>query len=153
MFFPLCFFNKKEYNKLSTTLNSITGENTKVIYGDHHLSHVAYSYYTSRFDKATILSVDGVGEWETTSMYYGEGNRLTKLGTVNFPHSLGMLYSAFTAFLGFKPNEGEYKVMGLAPYGDSKRYKEQFSKLIYPKGDSYEIDMKYFTYDYSDEIQ
>ena len=144
--------NKKEYEKLSTTLNSIIGENTKVIYGDHHLSHVAYSYYTSPFDKATILSVDGVGEWETTSMYYGEGNRLTKLGTVNFPHSLGMLYSAFTAFLGFKPNEGEYKIMGLAPYGDSKRYEEQFSKLIYPKGDSYEIDMQYFTYDYSDEI-
>lgn len=144
--------NEKEYKKLDTLLNSIKGDNTKIIYGDHHLSHVAYSYYTSNFDKATILSVDGVGEWETTSMYYGERNRLVKIGTVNFPHSLGMLYSSFTAFLGFKPNEGEYKVMGLAPYGDSKKYEKEFSKLIYPKGDSYEINMSYFTYDYSDEI-
>jgi carbamoyltransferase len=144
--------NEKEYKKLDTLINSIKGNNTKIIYGDHHLSHVAYSYYTSNFDRATILSVDGVGEWETTSMYYGEGNRLVKIGTVNFPHSLGMLYSSFTAFLGFKPNEGEYKVMGLAPYGDSTKYEKQFSKLIYPKGDSYEINMSYFTYDYSDEI-
>ena len=144
--------NEKEYKKLDTLLNSIKGDNTKIIYGDHHLSHVAYSYYTSNFNKATILSVDGVGEWETTSMYYGEGNRLVKIGTVNFPNSLGMLYSSFTAFLGFKPNEGEYKVMGLAPYGDSKKYEKEFSKLIYPKDDSYEINMSYFTYDYSDEI-
>jgi len=144
--------NKKEYDKLYKTLNSIKGKDTKIVFGDHHLSHIAYSYYTSPFDKATILSVDGVGEWETTSMYYGEGNSLIKMGTVNFPHSLGMLYSSFTAFLGFKPNEGEYKIMGLAPYGDAKRFEKEFSKLIYPKGDSYEINMKYFTYDYSDEI-
>lgn len=144
--------NKKEYKKLDTLINSIKGENTKIIYGDHHLSHVAYSYYTSPFNKSTILSVDGVGEWETTSMYYGESNRLVKIGTVNFPHSLGMLYSTITAFLGFKPNEGEYKVMGLAPYGDSKRFEKEFSKLIYTKEDSYEIDMKYFTYDYSDKL-
>lgn len=127
--------NKKEYNKLYKTLNSIKGKDTKIVFGDHHLSHIAYSYYTSPFDKATILSVDGVGEWETTSMYYGEGNSLIKMGTVNFPHSLGMLYSSFTAFLGFKPNEGEYKIMGLAPYGDAKRFEKEFSKLIYPKGD------------------
>jgi len=144
--------NKEEYKKLSTTLNAITGKNTKIIYGDHHLSHVAYSYYTSPFDKATILSVDGVGEWETTSMYYGEGNLLTKLGSVDFPHSLGMLYSAFTAFLGFKPNEGEYKIMGLAPYGDSTKYEKEFEELISKTNDSYEINMDYFVYDYSDEI-
>ena len=144
--------NNTEYKKIEKLINVIKGEDTKIIFSDHHLSHVAYSYYTSPFDKATILSVDGVGEWETTSMYYGEGNVLTKIGSVNFPHSLGMLYSSITAFLGFKPNEGEYKVMGLAPYGDSNKYEKEFSKLIYLKGDSYEIDMSYFTYDYSDEI-
>ena len=123
--------NKTEYKKLDTLLNVITGEKTKVVFSDHHLSHVAYSYYTSPFKKATILSVDGVGEWETTSMYYGEDNNLTKIGSVSFPHSLGMLYSTITAFLGFKPNEGEYKVMGLAPYGDSSKYedyKNEFSE-------------------------
>lgn len=144
--------NKSEYKILENQINSILGKDTKIIYGDHHLSHVAYAYYTSPFDKASILSVDGVGEWETTSMYYGEGNKLTKLGSVNFPNSLGMLYSAFTAFLGFKPNEGEYKVMGLAPYGDASRYEKQFENIIKITDDSYEINMDYFVYDYSDEI-
>lgn len=144
--------NEEEYKKLENHLKNIISDDTKIIYTDHHLSHVAYSYYTSPFDKATILSVDGVGEWETTSMYYGEGNRLTKLGSVNFPHSLGMLYSAFTAFLGFKPNEGEYKVMGLAPYGDYKKYLSNFSQLISPTNDGgYEITMDYFTYDWDDK--
>ncbi len=144
--------NKKEYKKLNTLLNVITGERTKLIFCDHHLSHVAYSYYTSPFKKATILSVDGVGEWETTSMYYGEDNNLTKIGSVSFPHSLGMLYSSITAFLGFKPNEGEYKVMGLAPYGDSSKYEDKFDTLISKTDDSFEINMDYFTYDYSDEL-
>jgi carbamoyltransferase len=144
--------NKTEYKKLDTLLNVITGNNTKIIFSDHHLSHVAYSYYTSPFKKATILSVDGVGEWETTSMYYGEDNNLTKIGTVKFPHSLGMLYSSMTAFLGFKPNEGEYKVMGLAPYGDSNKYENKFNELISKTNDSFEINMDYFTYDYSDEL-
>ena len=144
--------NKSEYKNLEENLNSIAGVDTKIIFNDHHLSHVAYSYYTSPFNKATILSVDGVGEWETTSMYYGEGNKLTKLGSVNFPHSLGMLYSAFTAFLGFKPNEGEYKVMGLAPYGDYKKYLSKFSRLISPTDDGgYKINMDYFTYDWDDK--
>ncbi len=144
--------NEDEYKKLEKNLKDIISDDTKIIYSDHHLSHVAYSYYTSQFDKATILSVDGVGEWETTSMYYGEGNRLTKLGSVNFPHSLGMLYSSFTAFLGFKPNEGEYKVMGLAPYGDYKKYLSKFSQLISPTTEGeYEINMNYFTYDWDDK--
>jgi carbamoyltransferase len=144
--------NKNEYKKLDTLLNVITGEKTKVVFSDHHLSHVAYSYYTSPFKKATILSVDGVGEWETTSMYYGEDNNLTKIGSVSFPHSLGMLYSTITAFLGFKPNEGEYKVMGLAPYGDSSKYEDKFTELVSKTNDSFEINMDYFTYDYSDEL-
>tara|TARA_Y100001937_G_scaffold126321_1_gene195300 strand:- start:6 stop:1718 length:1713 start_codon:yes stop_codon:yes gene_type:complete len=143
--------NKKAYHKLETTLNSITGHQTKIIYSDHHLSHINYSYLTSPFQEANILSVDGVGEWETTVLAKGNKNFITKLQSINFPASLGMLYSSFTAYLGFKPNEGEYKVMGLAPYGDWTIYKDEFKKLYtLNKDGSFEINMKYFTYDYSD---
>jgi len=144
--------NKIQYQDFEDRINSLKGENTKVVYIDHHDSHAAYAFFTSPHDRATILSVDGVGEWETTSMYYGEGNKLTKLQSVNFPHSLGMIYSAFTAFLGFKPNEGEYKVMGLAPYGNPEKYLESFKKLYTLKEDGkYEINMEYFTYDWDDK--
>ena len=144
--------NKVQYQEFEIELNKLKGETTELVYIDHHDSHAAYSFFTSPHDKATILSVDGVGEWETTSTYYGEGNKLTKLSSVNFPHSLGMIYSAFTAFLGFKPNEGEYKVMGLAPYGDYKKYLESFKKLYTLKeGGKYEINMDYFTYDWDDK--
>ena len=144
--------NKTQYQNFEDKINELKGENTKVVYIDHHDSHAAYSFFTSPHDRATILSVDGVGEWETTSMYYGEGNKLTKLQSVNFPHSLGMIYSAFTAFLGFKPNEGEYKVMGLAPYGDYRKYLEPFQKLYtLNEGGKYEINMDYFTYDWDDK--
>jgi len=144
--------NKTQYKEFEDKLNELKGENTKLVYIDHHDSHAAYSFFTSPHDKATILSVDGVGEWETTSTYYGEGNKLTKLSSVNFPHSLGMIYSAFTAFLGFKPNEGEYKVMGLAPYGKPQKYLEPFKKLYtLNEGGKYEINMDYFTYDWDDK--
>lgn len=143
--------NKKQFEEFEKQMIQITHPDVIVNYGDHHLSHAAYSYYTSPFDKSTILTVDGVGEWETTATYYGEGNKITKISSINFPHSLGMIYSAFTAFLGFKPNEGEYKVMGLAPYGDYKKYFEKFSKLISPTSDGgFVINMKYFTYNWSD---
>lgn len=144
--------NKSQYKKFEEKINSLKGENTKVIYIDHHDSHAAYSFYTSPYDRAAILSVDGVGEWETTTTYYGEGNKLTKISSVNFPHSLGMIYSAFTAFLGFKPNEGEYKVMGLAPYGNPQKYLESFQKLYtLNENGKYEINMEYFTYDWDDK--
>ena len=144
--------NKEQYKLFEENLNSLKGENTKVVYIDHHDSHAAYSFFTSPFDRAGILSVDGVGEWNTTSLYYGEGNNLTKLQAIQFPHSLGMLYSAFTAFLGFKPNEGEYKIMGLAPYGDYKKYLSKFSRLISPTDDGgFKINMDYFTYDWDDK--
>jgi carbamoyltransferase len=143
--------NKKEFKEIENKIYEHTHKDVRVVWGDHHLSHVAYSYYTSPYDKAGIVSVDGVGEWETTSLYYVENNTFTKIQSVDFPHSLGMLYSAFTAFLGFKPNEGEYKVMGLAPYGDYKKYLSKFSQLISPTDDGgYEINMKYFTYDWDD---
>ena len=145
--------NRKAYNILHTKLNSITGENTKIIFSDHHLSHLNYSYLTSPFEQANILSVDGVGEWETTVLAKGNKNKVEKVSNIKFPSSLGMLYSSFTAFLGFKPNEGEYKVMGLAPYGDSSIYLDKFKSLYkLTKDGGFEIDMNYFTYDYSDKI-
>ena len=120
---------------------------------DHHHSHAAFSYYTSPYKDAAIVSIDGVGEWETVSIYCGVGSHLYKMETVRFPHSLGMFYSTFTAFLGFKPNEGEYKVMGLASYGDYTVYYQKLSELITlkPKG-RFEIDQTHFTWEYSDEI-
>ena len=121
--------NKKEYDKLNITLNSITGKDTKIVFSDHHNSHINYSYLTSPFEEANILSIDGVGEWETTVLAKGSKNKIQNLGSINFPHSLGMLYSTMTAFLGFKPNEGEYKVMGLAPYGNSSIYLDKFKSL------------------------
>jgi len=142
--------NKEQAKEIESKIYEITNSNIILAYGDHHLSHIAYSYYTSPFERATILSVDGVGEWETTVLAFAEGNHITKLQNIKFPHSLGMLYSAMTAFLGFKPNEGEYKVMGLAPYGDSETYLDKFRRIYTLTEDGgFEIDMNYFTYDYS----
>jgi len=144
--------NKNKFDVFHQQMIDITHKDVIVDYGDHHLSHVSYSYYTSPFDKSAILTVDGVGEWDTTTMYYGEGTKITKIHSVKFPHSLGMLYSSFTAFLGFKPNEGEYKVMGLAPYGDYNKFLPKFSKIISPTEDGgFEVNMKLFTYDWSDK--
>lgn len=92
----------------------------RILFSTHHLSHAASAYFPSPFDAAAILTLDGVGEWATTSVAMGEGARISFLKEIRFPHSLGILYSAFTAFLGFKPNSGEYKVMGLAPFGTPK---------------------------------
>ena len=143
--------NKDNYQLAIDNLNSIKGQNTKIIFGDHHLSHLAYSFYTSPFDTSAIISVDGVGEWKTTSLGIGKNNTIKELQTINFPHSLGMFYSAMTAFLGFKPNEGEYKVMGLAPYGDPKKYNLKFDDIIIESDkNEFELNMKYFTYEYSD---
>ena len=86
----------------------------------HHESHAASAFYPSPFDEAAIVCFDGVGEWATTSYWTGRGNRITPLQEIRFPHSLGLLYSAFTYYTGFKVNSGEYKVMGLAPYGDAE---------------------------------
>lgn len=141
--------NKKVYKDTISQLESLRGSKTQLIYCDHHLSHLAYSYYTSPFNEAALLSVDGVGEWETTALAYAT-NDIKKIGSIKFPHSLGMLYSTFTAFLGFKPNEGEYKVMGLAPYGDSSKYLKKFKKLYTTTKDGrFEFNMDYFTYEYS----
>jgi len=118
----------------------------KVLFSEHHLSHQAAAYFCSPFDQAAILAIDAVGEWAVTSLGMGQGNKIKILKEIHFPHSLGMLYSAFTAFLGFEVNEGEYKVMGMAPYGKLK-YVEDVKKMIRFFGDgSYELDLSYFTF-------
>jgi carbamoyltransferase len=121
----------------------------KILFSEHHLSHAASAFLCSPFEEAAILTVDGVGEWTTASFGIGKGNDIRLLKEIRFPHSLGLLYSAFTAFLGFEVNEGEYKVMGMAPYG-RPLYHEQVEKLIHTYADgSFWLDMDYFSYHYS----
>ena len=145
--------NKKAYDELETTIKSIFGNEIEISYIEHHLSHLAYSYYTSPYERTAIVSVDGVGEWETAVLAYGDSNKITKLQTIEYPHSLGMLYSAFTAFLGFKPNEGEYKVMGLAPYGNPKTYLDKFEDIISSTDDGgFELNMDFFDYEWSTDM-
>ena len=123
-----------------------------ITYTKHHLSHLAFSFYTSPFSEAIGLSVDGVGENETMLACYIRDNKFTEIKKLTFPNSLGLVYSAFTAYLGFKPNEGEYKVMGLAPYGDKIRYQNVFDKITSSDwlGELITINQKYFTYETSD---
>jgi len=125
----------------------------KLLFPEHHLSHAASAFYPSPYEKAAILTIDGVGEWATASICSGEGNKITILKELRFPHSLGLLYSAFTYFLGFKVNSGEYKLMGLAPYGNPSspevdKYVETIkNELIVLKDDgSIWLDQKYFDY-------
>src|SRR5713226_5895437 len=101
----------------------------KILFSEHHLSHAASAFFCSPFEEAAILTVDGVGEWTTASLGIGKGTEIKLLKEIRFPHSLGLLYSVFTAFLGFEVNEGEYKVMGMAPYGKPK-YIEKVYRLI-----------------------
>ena len=108
---------------------------SKILFSNHHLSHAASAFYTSNFNEAVILTVDGVGEWATTSISIGKNNKIKLKKEINFPHSIGLLYSAFTYYLGFKVNSGEYKVMGLAPYGNPKYYDLILDKIIDLKSD------------------
>ena len=119
----------------------------KVIFSQHHLSHAASAFYPSPFESAAILTIDGVGEWSTTTIGKGSGSKIEILKEIRFPHSLGLLYSAFTYYLGFAVNSGEYKLMGLAPYGEPKYVDLILDKLIDVKDDgSFWMDMSYFDY-------
>ncbi len=119
----------------------------KLLFTEHHLSHAASAFFPSPFEKAAVLTMDGVGEWATTSAAIGEGNALEIFREIHFPHSLGLLYSAATYYTGFKVNSGEYKVMGLAPYGEPKYAKLMLDNLIDLKPDgSFRLDMSYFDY-------
>jgi len=128
-----------------------------VLFIEHHMAHAAGSFFPSPFDKSAIITIDGVGEWTTTSYGIGEKNKITLLKDIEFPSSLGLLYSAITAYLGFSVNNSEYKVMGLSPYGDTNRktniYYNKLKKVIEIKEDgSYRLDLKYFTYQYKNRM-
>ncbi len=121
----------------------------RVLFVEHHLSHAASAFYCSPFQDAAILTVDGVGEWTTTALGRGDGLTLSLSDEIRFPHSLGLLYSTFTAFLGFEVNDGEFKVMGMAPYG-CPRYVDQVYKVVRPHGDgSFSLDLDYFAFQHS----
>jgi carbamoyltransferase len=122
-------------------------DETKLLFCDHHLSHAASAFYPSPFEESLILTLDGVGEWTTTAVSMGNGNKIETLEEIYYPHSLGLLYSAFTYYLGFKVNSGEYKVMGLAPYGKPIFKDLIFKHLIDVKDDgSFRLNQKYFNY-------
>jgi carbamoyltransferase len=119
----------------------------RLLFSEHHLSHAASAFFPSPFEEAAVLTMDGVGEWTTTSLAIGKGHLLTVLKELHFPHSLGLLYSAFTYYLGFKVNSGEYKVMGLAPYGEPRYVNLIRDHLIDLKEDgSFALNMRYFDY-------
>jgi carbamoyltransferase len=135
---------------VATTLQDEIGiDKQKVLFSEHHLSHAASAFLCSPFEEAAILTVDGVGEWVTATYGVGRGNDIKLNKQLEFPHSLGLLYSAFTAFLGFEVNEGEYKVMGMAPYGEP-RYVDKVWKVVHQNQDgSFSLDMDYFSFHHS----
>ena len=141
-------FQKRNLIKaLETHIGSDVDWRSKILFSEHHLSHAASAFYPSPFESAAVLTMDGVGEWPTTSLAIGNGSQLEIIKEIHFPHSLGLLYSAFTYFTGFKVNSGEYKVMGLAPYGKPIYTQIIFDNLIDLKPDgSFHLNMEYFDY-------
>jgi len=144
-------FQKKIIREAMQSLPMSNGEeinwDERLRFSEHHLSHAASAFYPSPFEEAIVLTLDGVGEWVTTSVAIGRGNKLEIVKEIHFPHSLGLLYSAFTYYTGFRVNSGEYKVMGLAPYGEPKYTQLILDNLIDVKDDgSYRLDLSYFNY-------
>ena len=140
-------FLKTELKKQVAALGESDAKQPELLFSEHHLSHAGAAFYPSPFEKAAVLCMDGVGEWATTSAWLGDGAGLSSLWEINFPHSLGLLYSAFTYYCGFKVNSGEYKLMGLAPYGEP-RYVDQIKQhLIDIKPDgTFRLDLSYFKF-------
>ena len=133
-------------SQISKTLKNFKG---KIIFPEHHLSHAAHAFFTSPFNEAAILTVDGVGEWSTTTFGSAYDTKIVLTNDIRWPHSVGLFYSAFTYFLGFKVNEGEYKLMGLSSYGKPKYYDKIMDELIDVKTDgSIHLNMKYFSFTY-----
>jgi carbamoyltransferase len=133
-------------NDITKLLKGFKGD---IIFPEHHMSHAAHTFYTSPFDESAILTVDGVGEWTTTSFGHAKNNSIKLTNDIRWPHSLGLFYSAFTYFLGFRVNEGEYKLMGLSAYGKPKYYDLILDNLIDVKKDgSIHLDMSYFAFHY-----
>jgi carbamoyltransferase len=129
------------------TIKTELGYDGEVLFTEHHQSHAGSAFYPSPYQEAAILTIDGVGEWTTNSLGVGKGNKFSLIQEIKFPHSIGLLYSAFTYFTGFKVNSGEYKVMGLAPYGEPRYVQQIYDNLIDLKEDgSYHLNLKYFNY-------
>jgi carbamoyltransferase len=148
---PLWLTEKLFQKKLLSAELEILGFTKKqinsILFSEHHLSHAASAFFCSPFDEAIVLTLDGVGEWETTAVFIGNKNQLTKVKEIRFPHSLGLLYSAFTYHCGFKVNSGEYKLMGLAPYGELRFVEHIKNNLIDIKEDgSFKLNSNYFDY-------
>lgn len=150
------FIKQNIYDELKKIDSSFNKKKSPLLFTEHHLSHAASAFYTSNFKEAAILTIDGVGEYTTASLAYGKDNKISILQEIHFPHSIGLLYSAITYFLGFKVNSDEYKVMGLAAYGnakgeETKKYINTIEeKLIKINDDgSYELNMKNFAYTHS----
>ena len=141
------YLKKTLRSELSDILKCSEAELPPILFAEHHESHAASAFYPSPFDRAAVLCLDGVGEWATTSAWMGEGGDLKSLWQIDFPHSLGLLYSAFTYYLGFKVNSGEYKLMGLAPYGRPVYVNQIFDNLIDVKPDgTFRLNLEYFDY-------
>lgn len=130
--------------EIKATIRKKLGYKGKILFIPHHEAHASSCFFVSPFKKAAIFTVDGAGEWKTTGLYLGVNNEITPLEEINFPTSLGLLYSTFTAFLGFKVNEDEYKVMGLAAYGKPKYYKTFLELLDFQDNGGFSLNMKYF---------
>ena len=140
-------FQKKMLMDLFKQHDSSFKDESKLFFSEHHLSHAASAFFPSPFEKAVVLTADGVGEWATTTVAIGENNKLEIKKEIHFPHSLGLLYSAFTYYTGFKVNSGEYKLMGLAPYGEPKYVEKIKKNLIDIKTDgSFKLNQDYFNY-------
>tara|TARA_B100000989_G_scaffold298278_1_gene286868 strand:- start:510 stop:2348 length:1839 start_codon:yes stop_codon:yes gene_type:complete len=141
------FLKKIISDQLSDLFGKDVDLSQKIMFSEHHLSHAASAFFPSPFKKAAVLTLDGVGEWATTSVAIGNNNNLSVLKEIKFPHSLGLLYSAFTYYTGFKVNSGEYKVMGLAPYG-SPKYADLITENLINIADdgSFRLNMKYFSF-------
>ena len=140
-------FQKKMLINLLKKHDKNFNDNKKIFFSEHHLSHAASAFFASPYEEAIILTADGVGEWATTTVAIGKKNKLDIKKEIHFPHSLGLLYSAFTYYSGFKVNSGEYKLMGLAPYGEPKYTKLIYDNLIHVKDDgSFRLNQDYFNY-------
>ena len=140
-------YQKKLILKYLKEIDNNFNDEKKILFSEHHLSHAASAFFPSPFEKAIVLTADGVGEWATTTVAIGDKNTLEIKKEIHFPHSLGLLYSAFTYYIGFKVNGGEYKLMGLAPYGKAIYEEKIINNLIDVKEDgSFHLEQKYFNY-------
>jgi len=136
----------------STIAKQVGVPSGRILFSSHHTSHAASAFFTSPFESSAVLTADGVGEWATTAWGAGHGNKISLESEIKFPHSLGLFYSTFTQFLGFRINNGEFKVMGLAPYGEP-RYADKVGRLINQSADgAYQLEMSYFNYHLSDKV-